>query len=329
MKKKLAVLLLVPALMLSGCSMLNNILGKLTSMVDEQSQKEEDAEDQKEYAQTVKIDDSKKGSPVSYEEARQTANEINAEVQLRAALVETEEGVQQVIEDTDKFSYQFKVKMDDEYILDKVNYSRSDAYFSSILDERIPVEHENQKYISTGHTEIYDYLDGRSGDCVQAVKHNYNGYREDDSGVWGPYDSHSAYYRYVPLSTFDSDIFTQLSELIVSIGNQGKNYMQSLDPYFNETYQGFGEVTLQYCSKGAGHLYGKIDIPTIGVTFEFLFENYWITYEYMHVDMRKLQTYVDYDLGTSYKQMSTELYMNFDTVNLSYPDLSGYQEYTR
>ena len=327
MKRKFAFLLLIPALTLSGCSTLNNLLGKLSEMVEEQSQSEND-EEQKEYAQTVKIDASQKGETITYSEAKSQASDINNEIQNRSRRMETAEGRQELIEDTDKFSYKFKLKMDDTSVYNYINYSQSDKYFGGIADNTMVTQNDaGEKRSAYTHSEVYEYLAGDS--FVQASKHHTDGYYYDeDSSGWVPANSDYAYYRYVNEDVYSNDILVNLCDLIILIGNRGKDYMQQMEPYFNETYTGSG-MTAEYSSKGAGHLYGKINMPSYGVTFEFLYEDYWITYEYMHIDMRKMQSMIGdmADLG-GYKQMSTELYMSFNTVDIQYPNLDSY-EYQR
>ena len=319
--KKRIVLLTLPVFLLTGCSLLTNILDKIKGQNTNENQ--EESEDQKEFAQTVTISEEEKGTPISSQQAQQTMNGINANMQSKMDEIQTEEGMKQQIENTDKFSYVFRNKVDDKiYIDNAVNYSRSDKYFhSKIITRTLMDDDQNDVHgLFCSDGDLFEYELGEQ--YVHAIKSHDWGY---DTKNNENHDTSYAYYHYVTNYSFEQDVFTQLSELMLSVGNQGKNYMQTIDPYTNESMSNaYGSIS--FYSKGEGHLYGKILMPQSGITLEFLYENYWLKYEYMYTDLRQLQSFVGASFGLdSYTQMTTELYMDFQSAKVEYPNLDNYE----
>lgn len=317
------VLLMIPALMLSGCTLLDfNI----------ESGDKVDPEDAA-YRPTVVIREEEKGEEITLEQAEENVAEIKLATQNRSAKLQTEEGRQEILAESNKFSYDLKVKMDNYYVLDTVDFSKNDKYMHSSLHAEVP-EIDLSK---TGYTvDAVDIVDGKEDSdyhlyvnsenrVVEAVKTVGDGHFMED-GVRKEWHENSKYYRLADESVnYDNLFMTQLCNQILFVGNQSNSLMKAIEPYMDETYTNstLGS-SVSFHSKGEGHLYIEMSMPTTGLQMTMLFDNYWLTYEYMHIDLRKINELGVLEEELPYERMTTELSIDFSKANIDYPNLDEY-----
>ena len=320
MKKKL-VLLMVSALMLSGCTLLD-----FTGSSEGGELDPEDAA----YRPTVVIKEEQKGEEITVQEAQETVVAIQTATQSRSQKLQTLEGQQEVAEETTVFSYDFKVKMDDYYVLDSVDYSKNDKYFHSALHAEIPaVDLSKTGYtvdgidVVEGSEDIDYHLYQQQEAIIEAQKVIADGYYIDNGVRKSFHENDKRYHTLKTDSSYEELALPRICNEMLFIGNQSNAMMQQAEPYLNEQYASLG-ANVSFHSKGEGHLYMEVSMPTMGLEMTALFENYWLTYEYMHIDLRKISAFMEEEIP--YERMTTELNIDFTKCNVEYPDLSQYTE---
>ena len=247
-----------------------------------------------EFQKTHTVESSKKGNKISNNQASKIANDIANAMNTKYS---DDEG--KFIEDATKFSYTFRNVIDDTYTLSsKVNYDGEAEFFSQ---------------------NIVSYGDGQWSEMT-----NYE-YAIDDT-VYQVYESggRGNYYTYPKKDYTYNGIFAFLSEMILQCGNQIKEMLTQMTTYGNMDMPSGSDVTIEYYSKGAGHLYMYMYIASAGITLEALCEDYWLTYEYMYTDLTKLKQYMPEGYELEYERMVTELYIDFNHATVKYPDISRY-----
>ena len=100
-----------------------------------------------------------------------------------------------------------------------------------------------------------------------------------------------------------------------------KNTLSQMSSY--GTMPTSSDFQIEFYSSGEGNLYMHFYIPSVGITLEALFENYWLTYEYMYTDLTKLKDmYQELGIEMEYEKMVTELHIEFNTATVRYPTLT-------
>lgn len=256
------------------------------------------------FKQTYHVEDSKKGQKISTQEAGEIAQEISAKMDEKSDIYLADSN--KFIEDSQQFSYSFKNVIDDSlYLNSYVNYSATEEFFSQTVEL---LNDEGYRSTSTNYEYAIDDT------MIEAVVY------ENGSGFYWTYAKEG--YKY-------NGIFDFLSKMILECGNQMKNLLQQVDSYksFSEV-KGSG-ITLEFRSSGPGCLYFRLSYPTMGITIEALFEEYWLTYEYMYTDMTKLLKNLpkEYQIELEYERMVTELHIDFQHATINRPDLTNLTKY--
>lgn len=253
------------------------------------------------FAPEYHVEENKKGQKISNQEANSIARQIAQNMeQYDSSKPEA------FLEKATLFSYSFKNVIDDStYIYSKVNYSSADEYFSQ--SAAITAYDEGRPYHFMA--DNYEYALGN-----QVVEAYYS------------HESHTGYYWLREKEGYKfNGIFSFLSEMILNCGNQLHTITQNMDTYGNMPSQ--SGMTIEFRSSGAGNLYFKFDMPSYGITLESLFEDYWLTYEYMYTDLTAMQKYMPDGFELEYDHMVTELHIDFHNATIVYPDLSTYTLY--
>lgn len=319
MKRKL-VLLMLPALMLSGCTILNN--NSESDKVDP-----EDAS----YRPTIVIKEEQKGEEITSEQAETMIEDIKTNLQSRSVKLQSEEEREEMIADCNQFSYDMKVKMDDYYVLMSNDYSKNDKYMHVGLHAEVPAVDLSKTGYAVSDLPIvegvedmeqYTYVNPDSR-IVSAHKSVGSGYIIED-GVKKPYEENVRYHEILDESVVFDDLFEiKLCDELLFCANQTNAMLQQFEPY--DSSSSGGGKSLTYSSSGEGNLYLEVNLPSTGMKMTALFEDYWLKYEYIHIDLRKIKELgVVTDEEMPYNRMTTEISFDFNKANVEYPDLSQY-----
>lgn len=285
MKKKLA-LILVPFL-LSAC---DTVKGNEESPANKPKRPEG-------FEQTAQVEDSRKGEKITSEEATNVISDITKKSPMMKDTTDPEA----FIEDASEFSYYFKNKMDDSVeLVSHVNYSQEKQFFSQQIFEKVI----DETGIYTLAVSNYEYI--LNNQYVVAIFDSF-GLSEVD---------------YLPVEDYTrTAIFAYLSDMILNIANCAKDALSQIESYsgMSGAMSGGQGMTLEYYSSGPGNLYICMSMESLGIYVEELFENYWITYEYMYTDLTKLMGGSQIEMP--YKHMMTELNIKFGEADINYPNI--------
>ena len=251
------------------------------------------------FGKTHTVSDAKKGAKISNDEAKDVAARIATSMETKYKNNEDK-----FIEDATKFSYSFRNVIDDSiYISTSVNYDGEKEFFSQKATSR-----------ESGHgTSIMSNYEYVVEDLVYSVFVN-----QETGGYYYTYAKDT--YRY-------NGIFSFLSELILECGNQMKNILSQMNSFSDlESMAGTG-IDIEYRSSGEGNLYMSMNIPMSGMRLEAMFENYWLTYEYLYTDLSSLKQYMPEGYEFEYEKMVTELFIDFNEATVEYPDITNYRHY--
>lgn len=255
----------------------------------------------KDFQQSYKVEEEKKGSKVSASVASQRAKAIGEKMEEKTTAYSSD--TSRFIEDSKQFSYSFKNVIDDSlYLNSYVNYSSNEEFFSQKIE--VLSKEDNLRHTSTNYEYVMDEK------VIEAFVN------EDGTGYYYTYQKEG--YQY-------NGIFAFLSEMILECGNQMKNLLQQTEVYMGGSVPG---GTTEFRSSGEGNLYMKFSIPSSGITMEVLFEDYWLTYEYMYTDLTQLMK----DMPKEYRdliqnqRMVTELHIDFQHAEVNRPNLDNLKE---
>ena len=321
MKKRL-MLLMVPALMLSGCTVLNFDFGADKNNPDDAA-----------YRPTVVITDEQKGTAISYSDAKAELEDIAEKNATRSQKLRTAEGKAELAEEMNLLSYDLKVKMDDYYVLDGFDFSKNDKYLHNSLHAEVPETDLSKSGFTVNKVEVvngkedadhYLYSDSE-GRVVEAAKVAANGKKGGEE-----WQENSKLYSYLD-ANYDELVLDPLCESLGFIGDQTTKLMdkltENMNKYVSENTEGelaFGG-TIAFSSKGEGHLFIDLSMPTIGLETTVLFDNNWLTYGYMHINLTKAKEYGIVGDDVVFDRMTTELSVDFSDAKVEYPDLSQYE----
>ncbi len=322
MKRKL-VLLMIPALMLSGCTLLDfNLSG------------DKNDPDDAAYRPTVVIREEEKGEEIALPQAEEALSLIKQSVQSRSNKLQNEEGRQEVLNELNKVSYDFKVKMDDYYVLDGFDFSKNDSYLHTSLHAEVPETDLSKSGFTVNKVDVvngkedadYHLYKNQDNRIVEATKLAVNGQKNGEE-----WQENSKYYELLDESVnYDEFVTNPLCQSMIFVGEQTSKLMdklvENMDKYVSEENSGelaFGG-SISFRSKGEGHLYIETSMPVAGLEMTVLFDNSWLTYGYMHINLQKAKEYGIVDDNVVFDRMTTELSVDFSHANVDLPDLSEY-----
>ena len=249
------------------------------------------------FEQTGSVSETRRGSKISTSEANQIIEEIRES--SNSFQSEYNDNPDKFIEDAQEFSYYFKNKIDDvSDMTSRVNYSRSAQFFSQHLTSS--VVDEGEIYIMD--FTHYEYV--LNNQFVTAYTNNVSGKTDVD---------------YHPIEEYTTDgIFTYLAEMILNIGNVTKDMLSQNDNYAGIAEQSSASgISIEYYSSGKGNLFIRMNMESFGIYLETLFEDCWLTYEYMYTDLTKLMSGSGYSMP--YQRMMSELNINYGRAEIAYP----------
>ena len=306
MNKKL-LLLVIPALMLSGCTLLDlgGESGELPpELGDYQPQHTIASEDQ--------------GEEITAEEAEATIEQIKSNLNSRNAKYATEEGRQELLNSVKYLQYDFRVKMDDYFAYMDVNYARSEQYFHSGLNAEVPEMDLSKNPYKMDSVDILDgketvdyHIYQQDEKVIGALKEDINGHVEED-GVQKEIHKNAATYTYLD-ATFEQAADSMILAGLRVIDSQGLAIIERLNTIPSATYR----------SSGEGALFFSATMPITNMKVEGLFENDILVYAYTFIDATLLKDIEEIDYN-DFDHMSTELYARYDSAKIEYPDLSKY-----
>lgn len=285
MTKKI-VLLMLPALMLSGCTLLINNGGE-AGINDEL------------YKPTVKISDEQKGETITKEAADEKLDDFTS--RMSATIANLKENV------PDYLTYTFKTDVDDKYNFTSINYAKEAKYLKTSSDTYTPVtlDDETKAQDKESHV-IYDYL--KEDKFIHATKDL-------------AYDAETgATVEVKAYETVDEETVFNWVEKAQEMGDKAIKYLNDYRYILDNDYQS-SDVTVKFASKGEGHLYASV--TTSGATVELLFEDYFLTYGYAYLNARGIADLIP-DQWKQYSCLATEIHVDFSSFNPEYPNLSEY-----
>lgn len=249
------------------------------------------------FEQSVQVEDARKGEKITAQEA----SDVILDITRNSPMMKDTANPEVFIDDTNEFSYYFKNKADDSVeLVSKVNYSQPKQFFSQHISQKII----DETGVHTLLTSNYEYI--LNNQYIVAFFNSF-GLHEVD---------------YLPVEDYSSTaIFAYLSDMIINLANYAKDALTQVDNYggIADEMSGYDGITLEYYSSGPGNLYIRMSMESFGIYIEELFENYWLTYEYMYTDITKLM--VGSQIEIPYKRMMSEIYIKFGQTNIEYPDL--------
>ena len=280
--------------------------------------------DDKEMGKTYVVPEEAKGAPVSNTQAMTIVRNIVAKHQA---------------EDPETLASKYTIKMREVsnlgYMVHNYAYSKADQYLH--LDgSMLYYPYESRNLPAYSWDDVHYYV--KDGEFIQANSNSWDGYVEKEqygeetrATSYVRESGSSKFYTVDEPEAFESNISTQLSNVISSLLLTEKTLAEQLESYgsINEVYEDMGMggiVSVQATSKGEGNLYMCYSMPMMGIYMEILFEDYWLSYSYMDVDSTSMLSQLGMeDLGVG--RMITESHYEIGHCEVTYPDLSSYERY--
>lgn len=288
MTKKI-VLFMLPALMLSGCTLLFNNNTSEAGINDEL------------YKPTVKIGEDKKGEDITKEAADELLDQFTS--RMSATIADLKSNT------PDFVTYTFKTDVDDKYNFSSLNYAKEAKYAKAASDTFTPVTLDDGSKAQDKESHVvYDYLDVDR--FVEAKKDSSFNAKTGETTELKTY------------KVLDAEKEFAWVDKAQEMGNKATDYLTKYREYLDREYKS-ADVTVKFSSKGEGHLYAYVNAPSLGATVELLFEDYFLSYGYAYLNLRGVSDFIP-DQFKQYSCLATEIHVDFSSFTPEYPTLAEY-----
>ena len=284
---------MVPALMLSGCTLLlNNNNANEAGINDEL------------YKPTITINSNQKGERITKEEASDKLTQLTSRMSQTVANLKENA--------PDYLTYTFKTDVDDQYRFASLNYAKEEQYVKTHTDQFDPAELEDG---TKGHDKVtkdnYLYLDG---------DHYIQASHQKNESADGKNVSEDKFY-----SVLDESEIIDWTSQAEQMGNRATNYINDYRQYLEREYAS-ADVVVEFASKGEGHLYAYVDASkTLGAKVEVLFDNYFLVYGYAYLNLKSVADWIPAEFQGKGSQLASELRVDFSRFTPEYPNLAEYE----